>query len=188
MTEHHAGALESIGYTFVGDGRSNVASSLLVTGALLGMDVRIGAPRQLLPAEDVLASAQSLASHSGARILITSDPHEAVAGADFVYTDVWVSMGESSDLWSSRIPMLVPFQVNEALMASSGGADTKFMHCLPAVHDRSTLLGQRVYDRHGLDGAEVTDAVFNSANSIVFDQAENRLHTIKAILVNALAR
>jgi len=187
MAEHHDGPLEKIVYCFLGDGHSNVARSLLVTGALLGMDVRIAAPRDLWPPDDVVATAHELAAVSGARVLVTEEVIEAVQGADFVYTDVWVSMGEAPEVWAKRIPLLTPYQVNEALMASTGNPHTRLLHCLPAVHDRSTVLGERLWNEHGLDGAEVTNAVFTSPASIVFDQAENRLHTIKAIMVHALA-
>ncbi|MDJ0344722.1 ornithine carbamoyltransferase [Streptomyces sp. H10-C2] len=188
MTEHHPGPLEQIAYCFLGDGRNNVARSLLVTGALLGMDVRIAAPRDLWPPADVIATAERLAEASGARVLVTDDVEQAVAGADFVYTDVWVSMGESDEQWNARIPLLLPYRVTEKVMQASGKPGTKFLHCLPSVHDRSTQLGKRLFDQHGLDGAEVTDDVFESPRSIVFDQAENRLHTIKAVLVAALGR
>jgi ornithine carbamoyltransferase len=188
MTEHDPRPVDEISYCFLGDGRNNVARSLLVTGALLGMDVRIAAPRDLWPPDDVVALADQLAADSGARILVTEDPTEAVAGTDFVYTDVWVSMGESAEEWDKRVPLLLPYQVTEPLLASSGKPNTKFMHCLPAVHDLSTDLGQKLHERYGLVGAEVTDEVFTSARSIVFDQAENRLHTIKAVMVAALAR
>jgi ornithine carbamoyltransferase len=186
MTEHHDGPLEQIGYCFLGDGRNNVARSLLVTGALLGMDVRIAAPRDLWPPDDLIATARILAETSGARVTVTENVQEAVAGVDFVYSDVWVSMGESPDVWAKRIPLLLPYRVTEHVMTLSGKPGTKFMHCLPSVHDRSTDLGRRLYEQHGLDGAEVTDQVFESPRSIVFDQAENRLHTIKAVLVAAL--
>jgi ornithine carbamoyltransferase len=187
MTEHHPGPVETISYCFLGDGRNNVARSLLVTGALLGMDVRIAAPRDLWPPDDVVRTARSLADSSGARMPVTEDPAQATAGADYVYTDVWVSMGEPEQEWDKRVPMLRPYQVTEQVLQDTGNPGTKFMHCLPAVHDRSTDLGQRLHDKYGLDGAEVTDAAFGSQRSIVFDQAENRLHTIKAILVAALA-
>ncbi|MGW7045597.1 ornithine carbamoyltransferase [Streptomyces avermitilis] len=186
MTEHHPGPLEQTAYCFLGDGRNNVARSLLVTGALLGMDVRIAAPRELWPPEDVIATANRLATTSGARVLVTDDVEQGVAGADFVYTDVWVSMGESDEQWGARVDLLLPYQVTEKVLHASGKLDTKFLHCLPAVHDRSTQLGERLYDLYGLSGAEVTDEVFESRRSIVFDQAENRLHTIKAVLVAAL--
>ncbi|MEY9965242.1 ornithine carbamoyltransferase [Streptacidiphilus sp. MAP12-16] len=186
MTEHHAGPLEQIGYCFLGDGRSNVARSLLVTGALLGMDVRIAAPRDLWPPDDVIATAHRLAESSGARVLVTEDVEQGVAGVDFVYTDVWVSMGESVETWGERVPLLLPYRVTEKVMLASGKPDTRFLHCLPAVHDRSTQLGKRLFDQFGLDGAEVTDEVFESSSSLVFDQAANRLHTIKAVIVAAL--
>ena len=186
MTEHGSGPLEEIGFCFLGDGRGNVARSLLVTGALLGMDVRIAAPRDLWPPDDLVATARILAETSGARVTVTENVQEGVAGVDFVYSDVWVSMGESPDAWAERIPLLLPYRVTEHVMSFSGKPGTKFMHCLPSVHDRSTKLGRRLYERHGLDGAEVTDEVFESPRSIVFDQAENRLHTIKAVLVAAL--
>ncbi|MET9218273.1 MULTISPECIES: ornithine carbamoyltransferase [unclassified Streptomyces] len=186
MTEHHPGPMWQIAYCFLGDGRNNVARSLLVTGALLGMDVRIAAPRELWPPDDVIATARNLATNSGARVLVTEDVEQATAGADFVYTDVWVSMGESDEQWKTRIPLLLPYRVTEKVLLGSGKPDTKFLHCLPSVHDSSTPLGQRLNDQYGLTGAEVTDEVFESARSIVFDQAENRLHTIKAVLVAAL--
>ncbi|MFE2422697.1 ornithine carbamoyltransferase [Streptomyces hokutonensis] len=186
MTEHHPGPLEQTAYCFLGDGRNNVARSLLVTGALLGMDVRIAAPRELWPPDDVIAAAHRLATTSGARVLVTDDVEQGVAGADFVYTDVWVSMGESDERWSARIDLLLPYRITEKVLHASGKPDTKFLHCLPAVHDRSTQLGDRLHELYGLSGAEVTDDVFESPRSIVFDQAENRLHTIKAVLVAAL--
>jgi ornithine carbamoyltransferase len=186
MLEHRPSPPERITFCFLGDGRNNVARSLLVTGAMLGMDVRIAAPRELWPPADIIGGAHDLAVGSGAQVLVTDDPDRGVAGADFVYTDVWVSMGESSQTWAERIPQLLPYRVTEQLMATAG-PDAKFLHCLPAVHDRSTELGRRLHEEFGLDGAEVTDEVFRSARSVVFDQAENRLHTIKAVLVDALA-
>jgi ornithine carbamoyltransferase len=186
MREHHPGPVEQISYCFTGDARSNVGRSLLITGALLGMDVRIAAPQELQPPPEVIELAQQLAAGSGARILITDDAQQAVRGVDFVYTDVWVSMGEAASEWHRRIPMLLPYQVNDTLMAATGTPETRFMHCLPAVHDSSTELGARLHDEYGLDGAEVTDSVFSGDHSIVFDQAENRLHTIKAVLVAGL--
>jgi ornithine carbamoyltransferase len=187
MTEYHDGPLEGIAYCFLGDGRNNVARSLLIIGALLGMDVRIAAPRELWPPDDVVYAAESLAMDSGARVLITDDAARAVQGVDFVYTDVWVSMGESEDDWATRVPGLLPYRVTEALMNSTGRADTKFLHCLPSLHNTATDLGRRLHEQFGLDGAEVTEDVFESPASVVFDQAENRLHTIKAVMVNALA-
>ncbi len=186
MTENHEGPLEKIAYCFLGDGRNNVARSLLITGALLGMDVRIAAPKALWPPADVIDAAHASAADSGARIMITDDPARGVQGVDFVYTDVWVSMGESDADWATRIPMLRPYRVTAELMAATGRADTKFLHCLPSLHNTDTDLGRRLHTQFGLDGAEVTNAVFESPASIVFDQAENRLHTIKAVMVNAL--
>ena len=187
MTEHHPGSVEEIAYCFLGDGRNNVARSLLIIGALLGMDVRIASPPGLQPPEDVVAIARSLAERSGARILVTADVDQGVAAADFVYTDVWVSMGESEDQWAARVPQLMPYRVTPEVMALTGKASTRFLHCLPSTHDTTTGIGRRVLEQFGLDGCEVTDDVFESTQSVVFDQAENRLHTIKAVMVNALA-
>jgi ornithine carbamoyltransferase len=188
MTEFHDGPMEEIAYCFLGDGRNNVARSLLIIGALLGMDVRIAAPRELWPPDDVIAAARGLATDSGARVLVTDDVGRGVKGVGFVYTDVWVSMGESDDDWATRVPELLPYRVTQALMNSTGRGDTKFLHCLPSVHNRDTDLGRRLYEQFGLDGAEVSNDVFESPASVVFDQAENRLHTIKAVMVNAFVR
>jgi ornithine carbamoyltransferase len=186
MREHHDGPLEEIAYCFCGDGRNNVARSLLIGGALLGMDVRIAAPRELYPPDEVVAEARRLAADSGARLTVTDDVSAAVAGAHFVYTDVWVSMGEPAEQWAARVPLLRPYRVTETLLASSGEPGTKFMHCLPAVHDRGSALGERLYTQFGLDGAEVSDELFTSPRSIVFDEAENRMHTAKAVMLAAL--
>jgi ornithine carbamoyltransferase len=187
MTDHAGDDVTGISYCFLGDGRSNVARSLLVTGALLGMDVRIGAPRELWPPDDVRQIAHDLAADSGALITVTDQPRAAVNGAEFIYTDVWVSMGEPPGEWARRVPLLTPYRVTTELMAATGRADTRFMHCLPAVHDSTTELGARIKSTFGLDGAEVSDEVFTSPASIVFAQAENRMHTIKAVLVAALS-
>jgi ornithine carbamoyltransferase len=187
MTEHHGGDIEDIAFCFTGDGRGNVARSLLVTGALLGMDIRIAAPPDLQPPADVIAAAESAAGSSGARLLITDDLHTAVRGADFVYTDVWVSMGEPDHAWAARVPELLPYRVTDDVLDASDRSGVRFMHCLPAIHNRGTDIGARLHQRFGLDGAEVTEEVFESKRSIVFDQAENRMHTIKALLVDALA-
>jgi ornithine carbamoyltransferase len=186
MTDYHEGDVSDLGYAFVGDGRDNVARSLLVTGALLGADVRIIAPRELWPPDDVRAIADDLATTSGARITMTDDLGAGVDGAGFVYTDVWVSMGEADSEWDHRVPLLTPYRVTNEVMAATHRTDARFMHCLPAVHDTTTDLGRRIHERFGLLGAEVTDEVFNSSASIVFAQAENRMHTIKALLVSAL--
>jgi ornithine carbamoyltransferase len=186
MVEHHPGPIEEIAYCFLGDGRNNVARSLLVTGALLGMDVRVGAPRELWPPQDVIDQAQAVAAESGARVLVTEDVADAVRGVDFIYADVWVSMGESDEQWGARVPLLRPYRVTADVMRATGRPATRFMHCLPSVHNRDTRLGLRLYEMYGLDGAEVTEEVFESPASIVFIQAENRMHTIKAVIVAAL--
>ena len=186
MTDYHRGDVSGLSYCFLGDGRDNVARSLLVTGALLGLDVRIVAPRELWPPDDVRATATGLAAASGAMITITDDVHAGVDGAAFVYTDVWVSMGEADAEWDRRVPLLTPYRVTGEIMAATHRSDARFMHCLPAVHDTTTDLGRRVHDRFGLVGAEVTDEVFASEASVVFAQAENRMHTIKALLISAL--
>ena len=186
MTEHAGKPLEAISYAYLGDARHNMGNSLLVTGALLGMDVRIVAPPGLLPSAEVQAAARGLAERSGARITLTEDVAEGVRGVDFVHTDVWVSMGEPKEVWAERIALLRPYQVDDAVLAATGNPEVRFMHCLPAFHDRETAVGEEIHAAFGLDALEVTDDVFESKASIVFDQAENRLHTIKAILVATL--
>ncbi|MFF3943062.1 ornithine carbamoyltransferase [Streptomyces phaeofaciens] len=186
MHEHSLKPVPDIAYCYLGDARNNMGNSLLAMGALLGMDVRIAAPAALWPDEALVARCRELGERSGARILLTEDAETAVRGADFLHTDVWVSMGEPADTWRERIELLLPYQVNDKTLAATGNPDVKFMHCLPALHDRRTRLGQDLFDRYGLDGLEVTDDVFSSPASIVFDQAENRLHTIKAVLVATL--
>jgi ornithine carbamoyltransferase len=170
------------------DARNNTARSLLVTGALLGMDVRIAAPAELQPDADIQAVAAKIAESTGARIAVTDDVTTAAAGADFVYTDVWVSMGEPADEWDRRIKLLLAYQVNRAVLDATGNPLVKFMHCLPALHNRDTVIGEELHEHTGLEALEVTDEVFESPNSIVFDQAENRLHTIKAVMVATLGR
>jgi ornithine carbamoyltransferase len=187
MREHSAKPLGEVAFAYVGDARNNMGNSLLVMGALLGMDVRLGAPRSLWPDADVVATARRLAEASGARITMTDEAAEAVSGVDFVHTDVWVSMGEPKEVWAERISLLRPYQVNSELMAATGNDAALFMHCLPAFHNRGTAVGEQVFADHGLDGVEVTEDVFESPASIVFDQAENRLHTIKAVLVTTLS-
>jgi ornithine carbamoyltransferase len=187
MTEHGGRPPEDIAYAYLGDARNNVGSSLLVTGAMLGMDVRIVAPPGLLPPAPVQAAARELAGRSGARITLTDDVAGGVRGVDFVHTDVWVSMGEPKEVWAERIALLRPYQVNEAVLEATGNPAVRFMHCLPAFHDRETAVGEEIHQEFGLDALEVTDEVFESKASIVFDQAENRLHTIKALLVATLA-
>jgi ornithine carbamoyltransferase len=175
---------DAITYTYMGDARSNVGRSLLVMGAIMGADVRICAPKELWPPSDVQDIAAQRAERSHARIALTDDPEEALRGADFIYTDVWVSMGEPEETWEDRVRLLTPYQVNRRALELSGNSRVKFMHCLPAFHDQDTVVGRAIMERTGMTtGMEVTDDVFESDASIVFEQAENRLHTIKAILV-----
>jgi ornithine carbamoyltransferase len=187
MREHAAKPDREISFAYLGDARNNVGNSLLVAGALMGMDVRIVAPESLFNSEDVRSAAGRIAHDTGARLTHTSDPAEGVAGVDYVYTDVWVSMGEPAEAWDERIALLTPYQVTTELLDKTGNPETKFMHCLPAFHNRDTTVGEQLYQRTGLAALEVTDDVFESPRSIVFDQAENRLHTIKAIMVATLA-
>ena len=189
MTEHCPKPLTDIAFAFVGDGRNNVANSLLLVGAKLGMDVRIGAPQELWPSDDHVKMCREFAAASGARITITDDPIEAVSGVDFIYTDVWVSMGEPLDTWGERIVLLLPFQVNPDLMAAAGNPRVKFMHCLPAFHNSETKVGTQIAAQYPnlANGVEVTEDVFESPANISFEQAENRMHTIKAVLVAALS-
>ena len=187
MTEHCDKPLEDISYCYLGDARNNMGNSLLVGGSKLGMDVRLAAPESLWPAVDLRDRCAGYAAESGARLTFTADPVEGVAEADFLYTDVWVSMGEDASVWDERIELLTPYQINRALLEATGNPDVKFLHCLPAFHDRDTVIGEEIFRKYGLDGMEVTDEVFESDHSIVFDQAENRLHTIKAVLIATLS-
>ncbi|MEW2562129.1 ornithine carbamoyltransferase [Streptomyces griseorubiginosus] len=187
MTEHTAKPVREIAFAYLGDARFNMGNSYLVTGALLGMDVRIVAPKTYWPAQDVVDRARALAVDSGARITLTESLEEGVRGADFVATDVWVSMGEPKEVWDERISALAPYAVTMEVLRATGNADVKFLHCLPAFHDLGTKVGQEIFETHGLESLEVTDEVFESAHSVVFDEAENRLHTIKAVLVATLA-
>ncbi len=177
----------SLSYVYLGDARYNMGNSLLVSGAMLGADVRIVAPEALWPAPEVRRAAEERAERTGARLLLTEDPAEGVPGAQFVHTDVWVSMGEPAEVWAERVALLTPYRVDSAVMDLTGRADARFMHCLPAFHDEETTVGRTVAQEFGLrGGVEVTDEVFESPASIVFDQAENRMHTIKALLVATL--
>jgi ornithine carbamoyltransferase len=186
MRDHSAKPLEEITYAYMGDARNNTANSLLMVGAILGMDVRICAPQTLWPNMTLEVMARELSEHSGARITVTDDVATAVLGADYVYTDVWVSMGEPTEEWSTRIEQLTPYQVTSRVMAMTENSAARFMHCLPAMHNRETEIGQMIFEKFGLEALEVTNEVFESESSIVFDQAENRLHTIKAIMVATL--
>jgi ornithine carbamoyltransferase len=187
MMEHSNKNLNEIAFTYMGDARNNVGNSLMVGGCKLGMDVRLCAPAHLLPEEDLVAHCRAIAYETGARLTLTADVEEGVKGSDYLYTDVWVSMGEPDAVWEERINLLRPYQVNAKAMALTGNADTKFMHCLPAFHNADTKVGQEMAEKFGLQrGLEVTEDVFESPASIVFDEAENRMHTIKAVMVATL--
>jgi ornithine carbamoyltransferase len=189
LTMHEASGkpYDALAYAFVGDCRFNMGRSLLVMGALMGADVRLAGPAVLAPPDAVVATARDIAQRTGAQITITEDVGAAVTGVDFVHTDVWVSMGEAKDVWAERVDLLTPYQVNAALLEKSGNPKVKFMHCLPAFHDPNTVVGREIMEHTGMSsGLEVTGQVFESPASIVFDQAENRLHTIKALLVATL--
>ena len=187
MEEFGEKPLHELSFCYLGDARFNMGCSLLIGGTQMGMDVRIAAPPDLQPPAELVAEMRALARTTGARITIDSDPLKAVAGADFLYTDVWVSMGEPDDVWKQRIDQLMPYQVTTALMKATGKPRTRFMHCLPAFHNLETEVGRQVHKRYGLSEIEVTDEVFESDASVVFTQAENRMHTIKAVLVATLA-
>jgi ornithine carbamoyltransferase len=187
MREHSDKPIPQIKYVFLGDTRNNMSHSLMIVGCLLGMDVRICGPKSLWPSEEFTGIARALQQQSGATLTITDDPAKAVKDVDFVHTDVWVSMGEPKEVWKERITLLRPYQVTMALMKASGNPQVKFMHCLPAFHDTDTTLGKQIADGYGLtNGVEVTDDVFESDVNLAFEQAENRMHTIKAILVATL--
>jgi len=187
MAEHCDKPIPAVSFAYVGDSRYNIGNSLLMTGAIMGMDVRIVAPQGLQNWPHIQDQARAIAQNSGAHITVTDDVAAGVKGVDFIYTDVWVSMGEPKEVWLERIPMLLPYRVTADMLGQTGNPDVKFMHCLPAFHDQRTTMGGEIMRSAGIeDGLEVTDEVFESAASIVFDQAENRLHTIKAIMVATL--
>ena len=183
--EEHVGRLKNTKLVFVGDGRNNMANSLMIGSAIMGLDFRILAPRELFPDQELVDEARKLAKDSHAKIMITDNFEEALRGAEVIYTDVWVSMGEE-DKFAERIALLRNFQVNRDMLNLTGNPEVKFMHCLPAFHDALTITGQKIRDEYGLESMEVTDDVFRSAHSIVFDQAENRSHTIKAVIALTL--
>jgi ornithine carbamoyltransferase len=186
MTEHSDKHLSEISYCYLGDARNNMGNSLMVGGCKFGMDVRLCAPEHLWPGEELVKTCREIAETTGARLTLTADVDDGVSGADFLYTDVWVSMGEDKSVWEERINLLKPYQVNAELVGRTGNPNVKFMHCLPAFHNRETKVGEEIFNKYGLDGMEVTDDVFESEHSIVFDQAENRMHTIKAVMVATL--
>ena len=187
MSEHSDKPLERIAYCYLGDARNNMGNSLMVGGCKLGMDVRLCAPARLWPDEDLVSTCRAIAAGTGARLTLTESVDEGVAGVDFLYTDVWVSMGEDPAVWEERVGLLLPYQVNLDVVAQTGNPAVKFLHCLPAFHNRETKVGEDIFQRFGLDGMEVTDDVFESEYSIVWDQAENRMHTIKAVMVATMA-
>jgi ornithine carbamoyltransferase len=187
MTMRERKPLDQVSFAYLGDTRSNMGNSLMVAGCLMGMDVRLCGPRELWPQPRHRKLAEELASASGARLTVTDDTARAVDGVDFVHTDVWVSLGEPMETWADRIGLLLPYRVDAALMARTNNPAARFMHCLPAFHDLGTKIGREIHDRFGLTELEVTDEVFESPASVVFDQAENRLHTIKALMVATLA-
>jgi ornithine carbamoyltransferase len=184
--EHVPKPLGEVVFCYLGDARFNMADSYLIGGAKLGMDVRIASPRSLWPRDEIVESARSIAGETGAQITITDDVGEAVKGCDVLLTDVWVSMGEPDEVWAERIELLKPYQVNRAALEATGNPDVKFMHCLPAFHNTETEVGKEIYEKFGMESLEVTEDVFESPASLVFDEAENRLHTIKAVMVATL--
>jgi ornithine carbamoyltransferase len=184
--EHISKPLNEVVFCYLGDARFNMADSYLIAGAKLGMDVRIASPKSLWPRDEITELANSIAEETGAQITITDDVSEAVRGADVLLTDVWVSMGEADEVWAERIELLKPYQVNAETMAATGNPDAKFMHCLPAFHNTETQVGKEIFEKFGMDCLEVTEEVFESPASLVFDEAENRLHTIKAVMVATL--
>lgn len=186
MQEHSSKPLEQISYCYVGDARFNMGNSLMLIGCMLGMDVRICAPHALFPNADHIQRCRAIAAETGARLTLTTDVNEGVRGVDFVHTDVWVSMGESDSVWAERIELLRPYQVNPELLARTNNPHVKFMHCLPAFHNTETKIGKQVFDKYDIEAMEVTEEIFESKQSIVFDQAENRMHTIKALMVATL--
>jgi ornithine carbamoyltransferase len=188
IREHIPKALDEIAFCYLGDARFNMADTYLVGGAKLGMDVRIAAPKSLWPSHEFTTLAKKIADETGARITITDDVAEGVKGCDVLFTDVWVSMGEPDEVWAERIALLTPYQVNAKAMELTGNPDAKFMHCLPAFHNTDTAVGKEIYEKFGLEALEVTEEVFESPASLVWDEAENRMHTIKAVMVATLGR
>ena len=188
IMEHSDKPLNQIKFCYMGDARNNMGNSLMVGAAKMGMDFRAAAPASVQPDASLVEKCREIASATGGKITITEDVAEGVKDADFIYTDVWVSMGEPKEVWDERIKLLKPYQVNRKALDLTGNPNVKFLHCLPAFHNRETTMGEDIYQKFGLDGLEVTEEVFESENSIVFDEAENRLHTIKAVMVATLGK
>jgi len=186
MQEHVHKPLQSVSFCFLGDSGNNMGNSLMIGAAKMGMDVRLAGPRTCWPHQEMIDKSRAIAKETSAKITVTEDAQAAVRGCDFLYTDVWVSMGQPAELWGERIKQMLPYQVNSVLMAATNNPNVKFMHCLPAFHNKETAVGKEMYEKYGLEALEVTDEVFESKASIVFDEAENRLHTIKAVLVATL--
>ena len=188
MQEHAPGReLSSLSFAYLGDARNNMGNSLMVGAAIMGMDIRLVAPRSFWPDEALVKQCQAIAATSGAKISLTESVSEGVKGVDFLYTDVWVSMGEAKEAWEQRVSLMKPYQINQQVIEATGNPSVKFMHCLPAFHNEHTTVGREIEATYGLKGLEVTEEVFESAHSIVFDEAENRMHTIKAVMVATLA-
>ncbi len=186
MKENTDKPLNKVAFAYFGDARNNMGNSLMIGAAKMGMDFRAVAPKSLHPDVALVREAEKIAAETGAKIMLTEDVEEGVKGCDFIYTDVWVSMGEPDEVWKERIELLKPYQVNKAVMEATGNENVKFLHCLPAFHNRETKIGEDIYQKFGIDGMEVTEEVFESPASLVFDEAENRLHTIKAVMVATL--
>jgi len=186
MMEHSDKPLNKISFVYCGDARNNMGNSLMVGASKMGMDFRAAAPKKYWPAKELVDTCRSIAKETGAKITLTENVEEAVKGVDFVYTDVWLSMGEAASLWDERIKEMLPYQVNKSLMEKTGNPNVRFLHCLPSFHNRDTEVGKDIFKKYGLEGLEATEEVFESPASVVFDEAENRLHTIKAVMVATL--
>ena len=186
MMEYSDKPLHQVSFAYLGDARNNMGNSLMVGAAKMGMDFRAVAPKSVWPDEELVKTCNEIAKETGAKIILTESVDEGVKGVDFLYTDVWVSMGEPDSVWKERIEMLLPYQVNAAMVDKTGNPKVKFLHCLPSFHNRNTIMGEDIYQKYGIEAMEVTDDVFESEHSVVFDEAENRLHTIKAVMVATL--
>ena len=188
MKEHSDKPLNKMKFAYLGDARNNMGNSLLIGAAKMGMDFRSVAPKEVQPSDELVKQARGIAEETGARIMVTDKIDEGVRDCDFLYTDVWVSMGEAEEVWKQRIDLLKPYQVNKEMMEKTGNPNVKFLHCLPAFHNRETKMGEEIYRKFGLESMEVTEEVFESEASIVFDEAENRVHTIKGVMVATLGQ